>query len=227
MRNVYGALGAIFLSGSVLVSCSSSNPDGKGGIIKDGLVYPSCDLGVGEFAGCWISELCANHPEDEFGVEMRGASLRLIEQAVETETQPDVKGSINSYLLRYNGDQCAGVPVEIIHLNTFSLPQFSFSQRYTHLPDVPCTETGGTGGLSCNAVDITIKSILNADPTTPPFELTHTDWTALLITSDRLCMPPANYDFDITGNGGIGASSLVDNTNISLTPGQCLTRFTH
>ncbi len=225
MRNVYGALGAIFLSGSVLVSCSSN--DGTDGLVVNGVTLPTCELGVGEFAGCWISELCANRPEDEFGVEMENASLRLIEQAVESETHPAVQGSINSYLLRYDGDQCAGDPVEITHLNTFESPQLIFSQRYTHLPDVRCTETGGTGGLSCNAIEITVDYTFNSDPSSPPLELTETDWTALLITGDRLCMPGSNYDFDITANGGIRATPHINSRiNINLTPGQCLNRFT-
>lgn len=214
MRNVYGTLGAIFLSGSVLVSCSSSS-DGTGGLTAGGITLPACNLGVGEFAGCWISELCAtNHVSDP-----NILGVRLIEVATETETHPQVKGTIRSYFLKYRDDQCAGDPVEIVDLHEELIKQgMEVNWSYTWIGRITCSETGGTLSLGCDALDVTVSALGNST----------TGMTTQLIASERLCMPTHDYDFDNTGNGGIGAGDEnIRNTVLNLLPGQCLNRFTH
>lgn len=218
MRHSFAVL-VVFLCGSVLTSCGGGGKDGgtndTGGIIRNELIYPSCELGVGEFAGCWISELCANET-----VDGSVSSLRLLEAVTEKTNHPLVTGSIRSYLLQYNGDQCAGEPIRIhdIHAEIIKEVRHEVTWNYVQQMDTVCSETGGTSSLLCNAIDITVSSIVGDFP----------GFTTQLIAGDRLCMPTVDYDFDATGNGNIGAGSQTTrNTIIDLMPGQCLNRFTH
>lgn len=221
MKNVISVLSAIFLSGSVLVSCSSGNNDGPGGLSVGGITLPACDLGVGEFAGCWISEYCATDHINEPGV----LGVRLIEVATETATHPQVEGTIRSYYLMYKNEQCTGDAIKIIDMHEELKKQgMEINWSYVQQPDTVCSETGGTLSLLCNALDITVSSFLGDS----------TGMTTQLIAGERLCMPTHDYDFDSTAidafgdAGGIGAGLENErNTVLNLLPGQCLNRFTH
>ena len=189
MRNTISILGVTVISSLALISCGGSSSDGTGSLTKNGIAYPSCELGVGEFAGCWISEVCAI---DESGAVK---STRLIEQVVETSTHPVVSGVINKYHLRYEDDQCAGDPVEIVNVHDVIIEHTGaeITWGYVQQVDVECSETGGTSSLLCNAMDIKTTSVFGET----------TGLTTQLIASDRLCMPSVDYIFGSTGDTGI------------------------
>ncbi len=191
----------LFLTGLLVVSCGG----GGGGTTVNGITFPSCVQGSGEFSGCWISELCAPNPA--------GNPLRYLAQVAEISTSP-VAGTVNAFVLEYNNNTCSGNPIKINDIN--ALAPGGFSHVYTMQADTVCSDEGGTQGLSCNALDITTLQGVNQ----------FTGFTTQIIASERLCMPGQDYNFDDNGSGGIQAQNdLQRETIIDLTAGECLNRF--
>ncbi|MFK5892419.1 MAG: hypothetical protein QM504_04265 [Pseudomonadota bacterium] len=196
-------LGSVIITGIVLANCGG----GGGGGVVNGVTLPECSIGAADYSGCWVSELCATNTG--------GASARLLTEVIEVATVPNNMGTINSYLLEYNDTQCGGDPSGILHLNAASAG--NFIETYVQQLNTVCSETGGTSGIPCEALDISIAS----------GTLDTTGFTTVLITSGtRLCMPTLDYNFDDTGSGGLQAQSTGARDDIlNIVAGSCAVRF--
>jgi len=202
MNNIF-QIGLIIISGFFLINCGG----GGGGTSVNGVTLPTCDSGTSDYSGCWVSELCATNTG--------GASARLLTEVIETTTTPITTGHINSYLLEFSDPQCSGIPITVTQLN--SVNSGNYHEAYVQQADTICSETGGTTGIPCEALDITITSQT----------LNTTGLTTLLVTSGtRLCMPELDYNFDTSGSGSMQAQSTSSRDDvINILPNSCAVRF--
>ncbi len=198
MTNRIFGLGVILVGSFTIVACGGG---GGSPATVVGITLPACTTGTADYTGCWVSELCAIHTG--------GAPMRLLTEVSESVSIPDIIGDMNTYLLEYDNDQCNGDPTGITHLNTQD--PGAYTQTYIQQLDTVCN------GLTCEALDITIKQGVN--------ELT--GYTTLLVTNDtRLCMPTNDYNFDTTGSGSMQAQSTGSRDDVLDFAGACATRFT-
>ncbi len=197
------------LSGVVLSIFLTGCGGGGGGTTGFQLPF-SCTNVASSFAGCWASELCAT----DSGVP----GVRLVEVIEQTGTTPNLSGSVNSYLVEYDNAQCSGSPVSAIDLNAFA----GFSQSYEEQGFSVCSDFDTGDTLSCVNLDITIVSN----------QITTTGYTAYYIgnTDTRLCLSFGDYNFDNTGNGGMGLPTETDPLNrpsdIDRSTANCMSRVT-
>jgi len=196
-------IGFVIVSGLFLINCGG----GSSGGTVNGVTLPTCASGTSDYSGCWVSELCATNTG--------GPTARLLTEVVETTISPDITGSINSYLLEFSEPQCGGNPTNITQLNAVTTG--NYIETYIQQVDTICSETGGTSGIPCEALDITITS----------GSLNTTGFTTVLVTSGtRLCMPILDYNFDNTGSGGMQAQSTGSRDDvINLLADSCAVRF--
>ena len=196
-----GVVASIFLTG-----CG-----GGGGGGTNGFQLPfTCTNVASSIAGCWASELCATNS----GVP----GVRLVEVIEQTGTTPNLSGSVNSYLVEYDNAQCSGSPVSAIDLNALA----NFTQTYEEQGFAVCSDFDTSAAVSCVNLDVTVVSN----------QITTTGYTAYSIgnTDTRLCLSFGDYNFDSTGNGGMGLPTETDPLNrpsdIDQSTANCMSRVT-
>lgn len=196
---------------SAVLSAMLSGCGGGGGGSAGGFQLPfSCTNVASSIAGCWASELCATNA----GVP----GTRLIEVVEQTGTTPNLNGSVSSYLVEYDNAQCTGNPVAAIDLNATG----NFTQAYEEQGFSVCSDFDTSVSVSCVNLDMTV--VAN--------QFTTTGYTAYSITDtdNRLCLAFGDYNFDNTGNGGMGLPNETDPlsrpSDIDHAATNCMTRIT-
>lgn len=207
------AFPVVVIKASVITAALSamlSGCGGGGGGSAGGFQLPfSCNNVASSFAGCWASELCATNS----GVP----GARLVEVVEQTGSTPNLNGNVSSYLVEYDNAQCTGSPVSVIDLNATG----NFTESYEEQGFTTCTDFDTSDPVSCVNLDITVTA--NAVVTT--------GYTAYAITDtdNRLCLSFGDYNFDNTGNGGMGLPTETDPlnrpSNIDQATDNCMTRI--
>lgn len=203
---IIAVIGSIVAGPILLTGCG-----GGGGGSASGFEIPfTCSNTASSIAGCWASELCATNA----GVP----GVRLIEVVEQTGTTPNLNGTVRSFLLEYENTSCSGGPVAAQDLNDLG----GFSQTYEEQGFDTCSESVGLDPISCVQLDMTVTA----------GALSSTGFTSYAINDadDRLCLSPGDYNFDNTGNGGMGLPLEDDEINrpniIDVSTDNCMTRIT-
>jgi hypothetical protein len=209
--NSINALCIVLLTGLVLSGCGGG---GGGGSTTTPFQLPfTCSNTATSIDGCWVSELCSTNAG--------AAGTHLVEVINQTATGPNA-GDVTTWLVDYANDQCSGDPIAATNINTLA----SFTESYEEgVADANvCTDMAGDPmvGIACTDLDISVTS----------GGITSTGYTTYVIedTDTRVCFPLGDYNYDNTGNGGLGLPIETDSfnrpTEINFSALSCLVRFT-
>jgi len=199
-------IGSLIASPILLTGCG-----GGGGGGTEGFNIPfTCSNVASSIVGCWASELCATNA----GVP----GVRLIEVVEQTGTTPNLNGGVKSFLLEYDNASCSGDPVAAQDLNALG----GFSQTYEEQGFDTCSENISVDPVSCVQLDMTVTVGVLASTGFTSYAINDSD--------DRLCLPAGDYNFDNTGNGGMGLpveDDVINRPNIiDVSTNNCMTRIT-
>lgn len=212
---------------ALLSACGGGGGGGGPRSITDttaSIAYPPCLLsdiaGKGNIAGCWISERCATNTDG-------AVPVRYMTEITEETFSPVTTGNVNDYLLVYDDDQCAGEPIEIVSMDERLLDTENAVRhvKYSIQGFEVCTDTQGDFNIPCMAIDMTSEYRVGSGVATTLASRDVFHYGGRTSDPDwYLCMSSA-YNFDDSGNGGIGVGAMLQDRDTVLDFTDCLTRF--